>query len=166
MSNEQIYENKTIKEFNEYMSNILNILNGLDFYYKEGSKCELCFDVHEDYDGADLIIGRPFQYDDYVDYHKFTTNNKALIMRMLNNQINFLDIYKVGKYKEKYILLKAFLAWLDDNKINYSLYFKEKIIAGEDMFSFFKLFLYDNTIADIMKYISKENKERLEKYKK
>lgn len=166
MSNEQFYEDRVINVFNNYMSKILKVLKELDFYYTEGSRCELCFDVYEDYDSTDLIIGKVFQCVDYVDYHKFTTNNRKLIMRMLNNQINFLDMYRNGEHNEKYILLKEFLDWLDTNHIGYSLYFKEEIIAGEDMFSYFKLYLYDNTVADIMKYISKENKDRLEKYKK
>lgn len=158
-----VFTKEMIDKFNDYIYKLTEIPY-ITAEYKEGY-CRIELEVDDNYDSIDLITGelKEFTYD-YTDMHKINTNNRKLVMHMLDNQIKLIKEYNDERFAEKYILFKEFLEWLENNNIGHSLYFREEILCDETMFSQF-----DVTFSDVLnykyivQYISDENKERLNK---
>lgn len=156
-----IFTKEMIDKFNEYIYKLTEPSYLVTHCYKEGY-CSIELEVDDNYDSMDLVTGeRDFSYD-YTDTHKIITNNRKFVLYILDNQIKLIKEYDDNRYNEKYILFKEFLDWLEDNHIRHTLYFREEIVGDETMISQFEL-SFSNIFKDesIIKYISDENKERL-----
>lgn len=158
-----VFTKEMIDKFNDYIYKLTEIPY-ITAEYKEGY-CRIELEVDDNYDSIDLITGelKEFTYD-YTDMHKINTNNRKLVMHMLDNQIKLIKEYNDERFAEKYILFKEFLEWLEDNHTGHSIYFREEILCDETMFSQFDVTFSDVlNYKSIVHYISDENKERLKR---
>lgn len=159
-----IFSKEMIDKFNDFMYKLIEIPY-ITTQYNEGASFIMELEADDNYDSIDLITGelKEFTYD-YTDMHKINTNNRKLVMHMLDNQIKLIKEYNYEKFAEKYILFKEFLDWLENNHIGHSLYFREEILCDETLVSQFELSFSDVLkYKSIIHYISDENKARLSK---
>lgn len=157
------FSKEMIDKFNDYIHKLTEIPY-ITAEYRKGY-CRIELEADDNYDSIDLITGelKEFLYD-YTDMHKINTNNRKLVMHMLDNQIKLIKKYSYERFAEKYILFKEFLEWLEDNHTGHSIYFREEVLCDETLVSQFEITFSDVLdYKSIVHYISDENKERLKR---